>query len=70
MNAPEKANVEKQRDRKVLSPRLGWKQFIQEALQIHGNKITDIEWLNAPLTDDSDWESDVPNREQLITHKK
>jgi len=37
-------------------PRQGWEQLIQEALQTHGNETVDAEWLNAPLTDDSDWE--------------
>lgn len=37
-------------------PRQGWEKLIQEALQVHGDDIVDAEWLNAPLTDDSDWE--------------
>ena len=37
-------------------PRQGWEQLIQEALQTHGNETIDADWLNAPLTDDSDWE--------------
>ena len=37
-------------------PRQGWEQLIREALQTHGDDIIDEEWLNAPLTDDSDWE--------------
>ncbi len=37
-------------------PRQGWEQLIQEALQKHGDETIDAEWLEAPLTDDSDWE--------------
>jgi len=37
-------------------PRQNWEQLIQEALQTHGDEAMDTEWLNAPLTDDSDWE--------------
>ncbi len=36
-------------------PRQGWEQLIQEALQQHGDEVVDTEWLDAPLTDDSDW---------------
>lgn len=56
MSSLQKANTEKQKRRGDFPPRLGWKQLIQEALQAHGEKTADTEWLAAPLTDDSDWE--------------
>ncbi len=37
-------------------PRQGWEQLIREALQTYGDEGVDSEWLDAPLTDDSDWE--------------
>lgn len=37
-------------------PRQEWEQRIREALQLHGNETADIEWLDAPLTEDNDWE--------------
>ncbi len=56
MSSLKKADAEKQKCQENLSPRLGWKQLIQEALQAHDGEVMDTEWLNAPLIDDSNWE--------------
>jgi antitoxin MazE len=37
-------------------PRQAWEQRIREALQLHGDETADTEWLDAPLTEDNDWE--------------
>ncbi len=55
MKPLKKANKKEQKNKKNPYLRQDWKQLIQEALQVHGNETTDAEWLNAPLTDDSDW---------------
>jgi hypothetical protein len=56
MDSLKKTDAEKQNRRENLSPRLNWKQLIQKALQAHDGEVINTEWLNAPLTDDRDWE--------------
>ena len=36
--------------------RQGWEKQIREAIQAYGTEEVDNEWLDAPLTDDSEWE--------------
>ena len=36
--------------------RQGWEKQIREALQAYGDEALDSEWLDAPLTDDDEWE--------------
>lgn len=37
-------------------PRQGWEKQIREAVEKYGDDLIDEEWLNAPLTDDTEWE--------------
>ncbi len=36
--------------------RQGWETQIREAVQKYGSDALDSEWLDAPLTDDEEWE--------------
>jgi antitoxin MazE len=36
--------------------RQGWEKQIREAVQAYGSEEIDSEWLDAPLTDDDEWE--------------
>ena len=36
--------------------RQGWEKRIREAVQAYGEEELDSEWLDAPLTDDDEWE--------------
>lgn len=36
--------------------RQGWEEQIREAIQAYGSEEIDSEWLDAPLTDDDEWE--------------
>ena len=36
--------------------RQDWEKRIREAIQTYGDIELDEEWLNAPLTDDDEWE--------------
>ena len=36
--------------------RQGWEKQIREAIQTYGSEEMDSEWLDAPLTDDDEWE--------------
>lgn len=36
--------------------RQGWEKQIREAIQAYGSEGIDNEWLDAPLTDDDEWE--------------
>lgn len=36
--------------------RQGWEKQIREAIQAYGSEEMDSEWLDAPLTDDDEWE--------------
>jgi antitoxin MazE len=37
-------------------PRQDWEKQIREAVEKYGEDLIDEEWLNAPLTDDTEWE--------------
>ncbi len=37
-------------------PRQDWEKRIREVMQQYGSEEMDNEWLEAPLSDDSDWE--------------
>ena len=37
-------------------PRQDWEKQIREAVEKYGEDLRDEEWLNAPLTDDTEWE--------------
>lgn len=37
-------------------PRQGWDKEIREAIAKYGDEPVDNEWLDAPLTDDAEWE--------------
>lgn len=37
-------------------PRQGWAKQIREAVEKYGDEALDKEWLDAPLTDESEWE--------------
>ena len=56
MSTVKKVDTKQPKNNKNANPRQGWKQRIQKELQTHGNKKIDTEWLNASLTDDSNWE--------------
>jgi antitoxin MazE len=36
--------------------RQDWEKQIREAIQMYGSEEIDSEWLDAPLTDDDEWE--------------
>ena len=36
--------------------RQNWEKEIREAVQKYGSEAVDSEWLDAPLTDDEEWE--------------
>jgi antitoxin MazE len=36
--------------------RQGWEKQIREAVQAYGSEKIDSDWLDAPLTDDDEWE--------------
>lgn len=36
--------------------RQGWEKQIREAIQAYGSEEMDREWLDAPLTNDDEWE--------------
>jgi antitoxin MazE len=40
----------------VQKPRQGWKDEFDKILKIKGADPIDPEWLDAPLTDNEDWE--------------
>ena len=40
----------------VKKPRQGWKEQFDKAIQCQEASSADQEWLDAPLTNDEDWE--------------
>lgn len=40
----------------VKKPREGWKEQFDRALESRESTVADQEWLDAPLTDEEDWE--------------
>ncbi len=40
----------------LQKPRQGWKKEFDKSLKIKGADPVDQEWLDAPLTDNEDWE--------------
>ena len=40
----------------IYQVRQDWEKRIREAIQTYGDIELDEEWLNAPLTDDDEWE--------------